>query len=102
MSHLDTTDSLLDAASRALLASFCLGMLLLLLWVGLFVGFGDSMYAVHGALFKISRPHFDTIHYAGMALIKILLFVLFLFPSLSIRWILRRRRACGRSPRLRA
>lgn len=92
VSHNDTVTELLDAVSRILLAAFCLGLLLLLLWFGVFLLFGDVVYAIHNAFFKVSRDRFDAIHYAGMALVKIVLFLLFLFPYLATRWVLKKRR----------
>jgi hypothetical protein len=91
MTQVENTASLLDALSRILLTAFCLGIFLLLVWFGVFLLGGDFVYALHGALFKISRAQFDAIHYAGMAFTKILIFVLFLFPYVAIRWTLRKR-----------
>jgi hypothetical protein len=88
----DTTTELLHAVSRVLVVAFLLGMALLVVWFGAFMLFGDFIYTTHGAFFKISRAHFDAIHYAGMAFTKIILFVGFLFPYLAIRGVLRTRR----------
>lgn len=88
----NSTTELLDAVSRILLSSFLLGMGLLVVWFGVVMLFGDFVYAVHNVFFKISRAQFDAIHYAGMALTKIMLFLLFLFPYLATRWVLRKQR----------
>jgi len=88
----DTVTELLDAVSRILLGAFLLGMSLLVVWFGALMLFGDFVYAVHSAFFKIGRGQFDAIHYAGMAFTKIMLFVVFLFPYLATRWALRKRR----------
>jgi NADH:ubiquinone oxidoreductase subunit 6 (subunit J) len=88
----DTVTELLEAGSRILLGAFFLGMALLLLWFGVVMLLGDFVYAVHSAFFKISRAQFDAIHYAGMALTKIMLFLLFLFPYLATRWVLKKRK----------
>jgi hypothetical protein len=91
MTQTDTASELLREVSRVLLVAFLLGASLLVVWSGTFLLFGDFVYALHGAMFKISRAQFDAIHCAGMAFTKILLFVVFLFPYLAIRWTLRTR-----------
>ncbi len=92
MCERDTVTELLDAVSLILLGSFLFGMLLLLVWFSAFTLLGDLVYAMHSVFFKISRERFDAIHYAGMAFTKIMLFVVFLFPYLATRWVLRKRR----------
>ncbi|MFA5026579.1 MAG: DUF6868 family protein [Candidatus Methylomirabilota bacterium] len=92
MNTRDTVTELLDRLSRVLLGAFGLGMLLLLVWVAVFALLGEFVYTLHGSFFAISRAHFDAIHYAGIACVKVSLFLFFLFPYLALRWELRRQR----------
>ncbi len=91
MPEADTVTEHLEVVSRILLGAFLLGMGLLVVWFAALMLFGDFVYALHSPFFKIGRTQFDAIHYAGMAFTKILLFVVFLFPYLAVRWTLRRR-----------
>ena len=49
---------------------------------------GDSVYQLHGDLLQIqiSRPVFDAIHYGGMLLFKLLVFVFNVVPYLVLRF----------------
>ena len=44
----------------------------------------DWVYGFHGRLFKISGETFDSIHYAGMAIFKLGIFVFNLVPYLAL------------------
>ncbi len=58
----------------------------LLLWWFLFFTFAhDLMYRFHGKWFNLSTDRFDTIHYAGIAIFKIGIFLFNLAPYLSLR-----------------
>ncbi len=58
----------------------------LLLWWFLFFVLGhDLMYRVHSRLFKMPVQTFDTFHYAGLAVYKVLIMVFNLAPYLAIR-----------------
>lgn len=60
----------------------------LLIWWFLFFWLGhDLMYRFHGKLFRISEETFDAIHYAGMAVYKIAIFMLNLVPYLVLQLI---------------
>lgn len=62
-----------------------LGWGVLLAWWGTVAGAGDWIFGLHGRWFGLTRPAFDAIHYAGMAFLKILILVFFLFPYLALR-----------------
>jgi len=62
-----------------------LNSVLVLVWWVFFAVAGDWIYGLHGKWFKLSRPTFDAIHYAGMALLKTLIFVFNLVPYLVLR-----------------
>lgn len=57
---------------------------LLLLWWGMFVFAHDWILAFHGKWFRLSIERFDGIHYAGMAMFKILIFVFNLVPYVAL------------------
>jgi hypothetical protein len=59
---------------------------LLLVWWGFIVFAGDWMRKFHGKWFDLSKQTFDTIHYAGMAFLKILIIVFNLVPYLVLRF----------------
>jgi hypothetical protein len=60
-------------------------MALLLVWVGFVAFAGDWVYRRHTQFVKISREAFDTVHYAGMAFFKIVIFVFNLVPYLVLQ-----------------
>ena len=41
-------------------------------------------------MFGLSKHELDMIHYSGMGLVKLFVFVFFLFPWLSIKLVLRK------------
>lgn len=57
---------------------------LLLLWAGTFFWAHDWVYELHGRWFRLSIETFDAVHYAGMALYKIGIFLLNLTPLLAL------------------
>ena len=57
----------------------------LLLWWFLFFAFAhDWMYRLHSKWFNLSIDNFDSIHYAGMALFKIGIFLFNLVPYFAL------------------
>ena len=57
----------------------------LLFWFLLFTMAHEWIFRVHGKWFKISMEKFDEIHYGGMALFKIGIFLFNLGPYLAMR-----------------
>jgi hypothetical protein len=58
----------------------------ILLWWFIFISLAhDWTYRFHRKWFKLSEEKFDTIHYAGMALFKIGIFLFNLAPYLALR-----------------
>ena len=47
----------------------------------------DFMYRMHGKWFKLSEEQFDTVHYAGMALYKIGIWLFIIGPYLALHII---------------
>jgi len=67
-----------------LLWSLCINYALLLVWAGAFIWAHDWMHNLHGRWFKLSVETFDAMHYAGMAIYKIGIFLLNLVPLLAL------------------
>ena len=57
---------------------------LLLYWFAFFSLAHDWLYRFHGKWFKLPVERFDTVHYAGMAIFKILIFVFNLVPYVAL------------------
>ena len=74
-----------DVMGGILIRCFLGGLVLLLVWFVSFVSAGDWMYSVHSRWFQIPRQVFDTIHYTGMAITKILLLLFALLPYIAIK-----------------
>lgn len=55
------------------------------IWFLVFCAFHDGLYRLHRRWFSISPETFDTIHYAGMALYKISIWLFFVTPYLAMR-----------------
>ena len=72
---------------RTLLRCVILGTVVLIIWFSFFVAADEVIYRVHGSFFgEISVRQFQVIHYCGMGLTKIFVFVFFLFPYVAMRW----------------
>lgn len=82
----------LDVAARALMYCFVGGVLLILAWFLLYVALGDWIHSMHSVWFPMSREQFTLILYGGMALVKVLNFMLFLIPWIALRIALRHSR----------
>jgi len=91
MSQSHETSNLLDAVAKVLLRCFVLGYLFLLLWFGGYLVAGDFIYRLNSRLFGVTQHEMNLMHFFGMALVKLILFVFFLFPYVSIRLVLRSR-----------
>jgi hypothetical protein len=87
----DELNNLLDAVASVLLRCFLLSFCLLLLWFFFYLAASDWMYSMHSRLFEVERHNFDMVCYYGMGFIKMVGFLFFLFPYVSIKLILRRR-----------
>ena len=64
--------------------SFLINMAILLWWFLFFVFAHDFVYKFHSKWFKLSVETFDAIHYAGMAMLKIFMFIFNLVPYLAL------------------
>jgi len=70
-----------------LLRCFIFGFVVLIIWFLFFLVAGELIHDVHGMMFKqITERQFQVIHYCGMGLLKLFIFVFFLAPSIAMRW----------------
>jgi hypothetical protein len=82
----------LEALARILIRSFLFGVCLMLLWFLFYLLLPDWTYEMNTKWFNIGRHEFDLINYCGIGLMKITLLLFFLFPYLSLRLILRKKK----------
>ena len=81
----------LDVLSQVLIRCVVMGVAVLLIWWAGLAFMGDLVYEMHSKLVPISRQQFDVIHYAGMLTTKAVVSLLFLFPYVAIRLVLKKR-----------
>ena len=67
-----------------LLACGLINMAMLLFWVVMFIVAHDWMYKIHSKWFKLPVEKFDSIHYSGMALYKLVIFFFNFVPYFAL------------------
>ena len=95
MTESNNVNELFDTLAKILLRCFVLGYFLLLLWFVVSLFAGNLIYGI-GKLLGLTPHEMDVINYCGMAFVKCVVLLFFLFPYLAIRLVLR-----NRTPRLR-
>ena len=65
-----------------------LNIVLLLVWAGLFIFVRPWMVKLHSRWFKLSPEVFDAMHYAGMGLYKIGIWMFLIIPYLVLRFLI--------------
>ena len=60
---------------------------ILLFWFVFYLFGHDFMYRFHSRMFKMSKENFDTVHYAGLAIFKIGIFLFNFAPYMALRII---------------
>ena len=73
-----------DFLVRFLLWSLAINYAILLTWFIAFVAARNWLRALHGRWFRLSETAFDAIHYGGMAVYKIGIFLFNLAPLLAL------------------
>ena len=73
-----------DEFKTFLLWSLVVNYSLLLIWFSAFVFAHETLYDLHRRWFRLPIESFDAIHYAGMALYKIGIFLLNVAPLLAL------------------
>jgi hypothetical protein len=92
MSEQTDTRPVLDQLAQVLIWCFVGGLAYLTLWFVLILLIGDWVYGIHSTFFDITRRQFDLVHYGGMAVTKVVVFVGFLVPYLCVRAVLCKQR----------
>ncbi len=86
-------DALLESLAAILIRCFFLAVALLLLWFFLYVlGGGAGSYSMNAPWSTLGRHDFDLLNYSAMAFVKMCAILFFLFPYLSIRLVMRKRK----------
>jgi hypothetical protein len=75
-----------DTIKELLFYSLAFNYGVLIIWSGVFILAHDWMYRLHSRWFKLSVETFDALHYAGMAVYKIGIFLLNLAPLIAF-WL---------------
>ncbi len=84
-------DYSLNRIASVLLCCLILSLAFLLLWFVSYVLAGDWTYGISARWFELSRHEFTLVNYWGIAITKIAAIVFFLFPYLSIKFVLRKK-----------
>ena len=75
----------METIAKITIRCFVLGVAVLLCWFFMYLLAGDWMYGIHSRWFELSRHEFAVIHYCGMGLCKLVIFMFFLFPYIACR-----------------
>lgn len=67
--------------------SLVLNYLILLIWFLVFINAQTWMKSLHGRWFNLNEQTFDAIHYAAMAVYKILIMVFNLVPFIILSFV---------------
>ena len=82
----------MEIAAQVLIRCFAGGVILLLIWFMAFLFGTDWLYAVNTRWFSISREQFILVNYCGIAAVKLIVYVFFLIPYISVRLVQRKHR----------
>lgn len=93
MGDSNSANELLEVTAQVLIRCFVMGLLVLFFWLGALTLAGDLAYSIHAKIVPISREQFYFINYIGGLMTKATVFVLFLFPYIAIRLVLKKRRS---------
>ncbi|MCB1263694.1 MAG: hypothetical protein KDB56_03720 [Mycobacterium sp.] len=74
----------LSALQHVLIWALVTNYVILLVWFAVFRLAHDWMYRVHTQWFRLSRESFDALHYGGMAVYKIGIFLFILGPLIGV------------------
>ena len=85
-------NDLLETLAKILLRCWVMGFILLLFWLGAVTLAGDLTLGVHGAVFDLTRPQLNVIHYCGILLTKLAVGLFFFVPWVAIRLVLKKSR----------
>jgi len=91
MCNSSNADEMLEVISQVLIRCVVMGVVVLLLWWGALAFMGDLAYSIHSKLIPMTRQQFNVIHYAGMLTTKAAVSLLFFFPYIAIRIVIKKR-----------
>ncbi len=92
MGNTNTIDEILEVVSQVLMRCTVMGVIVLLIWWGVLELFGDITYSIHSRIAPMTRQQFDIFHYIGILMTKAGVSLLFFFPYISIRLVIRKRK----------
>ena len=92
MYNSNSANETLEMIGQVLIRCFIMGVFVLLFWWGALAIMGDLAYSIHTKIVPMRRQQFDVIHYVGMLMTKATISVLFLFPYIAIRLVIKKRR----------
>ena len=78
----------IELLSRILGWATVINLGILTVWFLAFTFYHDVLFRLHSKWFKLSKEHFDTIHYAGIAFYKLCTYLLNLVPYLAIKIVI--------------
>ena len=87
-----TVDDALDAAAQILIRCTIMGVAVLLIWWGVLELAGDFAYTAHSRIAPMSKEQFEIIHYVGILMTKAAVSLLFFFPYIALRLVIRKRK----------
>ena len=87
----DEQNNLLEAVAGICLRCFALSICLLMVWFVFYLIAGSWAYGIHSRWFGVTEFDLDLMCYYGMAFIKMVAFIFFLFPYISIKLVLRKK-----------
>lgn len=74
----------LSTLQHVLIWALAINFVILLIWFAVFSLAHDWLYRSHTRWFQLSRESFDALHYGGMAVHKIGVFVFILGPLIGV------------------
>lgn len=89
MNNTQECNTQLEIIARILIRCFWMGIAVVSLWFLFFLFDREWIFRFHSSMFAITKPQFDLMMYAGLMFTKVFVFVVFLFPYLAIRLVLR-------------
>lgn len=87
-----TIDEILEVTAQVLIRCTVMGVIVLLIWWGALALFGGLVYSVHARIAPITRQQFDIIHYVGILMTKAAVALLFFFPYVATRLVIKKRK----------
>jgi hypothetical protein len=74
----------IEAARTFLVWCTVINYAVLIVWFLAFVLAGNWLFGMHGRFFRLTREHFDALHYGGMAVYKIGILLFNVVPLVAL------------------